>query len=639
MQNLVVFGQKISSYSARLFLTAALTALAGCGGGSPVPAGGTPGAPGTPTAATIQLLAGNSQMPSSGAAQIDVTAVVLSGTRQAVANRTVTFSTGSDSSAFFNNISAAGVSDANGLVTAKLNVGSNKANRTITLSATADGATGTNNVDVTGTTVTISGSSSLSSGATGTLNMTVSDSAGAPLPNVAVTVASQTGNTIELNPANGVTNNAGQVTAAVTASKPGNDVITATAAGASKTQSLSVSNASFAFTTPAGAAQIPLNTPTAVSVKWTNLGSAVVGSQVSFSATRGTITASAPTDASGNTPGVSISSASAGPAIISASGPGGTPAATLNVVFVATSASSVTVQALPGTVQPTTTSASQTNNTSTISATVRDAANNLVQNARVNFTITADPSNGSLSAPSAITDSSGIATVNYIAGRTSSPQNGVVISATVVDISGTQLTPPVSSSVALTVGGSALFVRLGTDNTIGTSATAPAAHTKTYLAIVTDSAGNPAPLGTPVRFVLRPSRYAKGYFTVPDTKWVQTVTKICLNEDLNFNGVLDTGEDTNANGLLDPAGVASVTGSALTDASGFAAATISYPKDHAKWVEVVLEARAGVVGNDPPNSTLPFFLMGLASDYTNKDISPPGELSPYGVGNVCTNTN
>ena len=638
MQNLVIFGEKISKYSARLFLTAALATLASCGGGSPVPAGGTPGVPGIPTAATIQLLAGNSQMPSSGAAQIDVTAVVLSSTRQAVSGRTVTFSTGSDSSAFFNNISAAGVSDANGLVTAKLNVGSNKANRIITLSATADGATGTNSVDVTGTTVTISGSSSLSSGATGTLTVSVSDSAGAPLPNVAVTVASQTGNTIALTPANGITNNAGQITAAVTASKAGNDVITATAAGASKTQSLSVSNASFAFTTPAGAAQIPLNTPTAVSVNWTNLGNAVVGSQVSFSATRGTITASAATDSAGNTPGVSISSASAGPAIISASGPGGTPAATLNVVFVATSASSVTVQALPGTVQPTTTSASQTNNTSTISATVRDAANNLVQNARVNFTITADPSNGSLSAPSAITDSSGIATVNYIAGRTSSPQNGVVIRATVVDISGVPLGTPVSSSVALTVGGSALFVRLGTDNLVGTSTTAPA-YTRIYLAIVTDSAGNPAPLGTPVRFALRPTRYAKGSYVVAGTAWAQNTTARCANEDLNFNGFLDSGEDTNGNSLLDPGGAASVTPSAATDASGFATATINYAKDHATWVEMVLEARAGVVGNDPPNDTLPFFLPGAAPDYNNKDIAPPGQRSPYGTGNLCTDTN
>lgn len=639
MQNFVVFGQKISNYSARLFLTVVLAALAGCGGGSPVPTG-TPGAPGIPTAATVQLLASNSQMPSSGAAQVDVTAVVLSDTKQAVAGRTVTFSTGADSSAFFNNISAAGVSDTNGLVTAKLNVGSNKANRTITLSATADGATGTNSVDVTGTTVVISGSSSLSSGATGTLTISVNDSAGAPLPNMTVAVASQTGNTIVLTPANGVTNSAGQITAAVTASKTGNDVITATAAGASKTQPLSVSTASFAFTTPAGTAQIPLNTATPVSINWTNNGAPVVGSQVSFSATRGTITASASTDGAGNTPGVSISSASAGTAIISASGPGGTPAATLNVVFVATSASTVTPQAIPGTVQPTTTSTSQTNNTSTISAMVRDASSNLVQNARVNFTVTADPTGGSLNAPSATTDSSGIASVTYTAGRASSPQNGVIISATVVDISGVAVSPPVApANVALTVGGSALFVRLGTDNTIGTSATTPVAYTKTYLAIVTDSAGNPAPVGTSVRFALRPSRYAKGYFTVPDTKWEQTVTVICLNEDLNFNGISDAGEDINGNGRLDPAGVASVTASALTDASGFAAATISYPKDHAKWVEVVLEARAGVVGNDPPNNTLPFFLMGLASDYTNKDISPPGELSPYGIGNVCTNTN
>jgi hypothetical protein len=312
-------------------------------------------------------------------------------------------------------------------------------------------------------------------------------------------------------------------------------------------------------------------------------------------------------------------------------------------VFVATSASTVTPQATPGTVQPTTTSASQTNNTSTISAMVRDAANNLVQNARVNFTITADPSNGSLNAPSAITDSSGTASVTYTAGTTSSPQNGVTISATVVDISGVTVSPAVpSASVALTVGGSALFVSLGTDNKVGTSDTASAAYTKIYNATVTDSAANPV-VGKEVRFVLRPTRYAKGFYS-PGTPWVQTVNVNCANEDLNSNGLLDLGEDINGNGRLDPFGVASVTASALTGANGVATATITYPKDHATWVEVVLEARAGVVGNDPPNDTLPFFLPGAAPDYSDKTIPPPGVISPYGYGdpaagnNVCTNT-
>ena len=333
MRNFFFISQKILRGSAWVLLAASLAVLAGCGGGSPASTTATTTTAPVPTAALVQLLVSSPQMPSSGATQVDVTAVVLSADRQAVAARTVTFSTGTDT-AFINNTSAAGVSDANGLVTAKLNLGANKSNRTISLTATADGAAGSNSVDVTGTTITVSGSSSLSFGATATLTFNVKDSAGAPLPNVAVTLASQTGNTIVPTPATGITNSAGQITATVTATKTGNDVITASAAGASKTQALTISSASLVFTAPAPVAtgttiQIPLNANTPVSVTWTSNGNPVAGG-VSFSATRGTITGSpATTGASGNAPGVAgvtISSASAGPAIISASGPNGTPA-------------------------------------------------------------------------------------------------------------------------------------------------------------------------------------------------------------------------------------------------------------------------------------------------------------------------
>jgi len=369
-----------------------------------------------------------------------------------------------------------------------------------------------------------------------------------------------------------------------------------------------------------------------------------VAGQVNFSATRGVVIGSpATTGTSGNAPGVAsvtISSASAGPAIISASGPSGTPAATLNVVFVATSASTITPQASPGTVQPTTTSASQTNNTSTITAMVRDAVGNLVQNARVNFTITADPSGGSLSAPSAITDASGTASVTYIAGGTSSPQNGVIISTTVVDISGVTVSPPVPpANVNLTVGGSALFVRLATDNTVGTSTTSSIAYAKAYIALVTDSAGNPVPAGTAVRFTLRPSRYAKGVYVQGTLTWIQLPSTVpaCVNEDVNFNGIVDPGEDLNFNGRLDPGNVAGVNGSATTDVSGFATATLSYAKDYATWAEVILEARAGVIGNDPPFTTQ-FYLPGAAPDYSVLTVPPPGAVSPFGVSDSCTDS-
>lgn len=645
-QNLL--NREISRFSAGLFLAATLAVLAGCGAGQALPSDPPAAAPGTAaaaTAATIQLLAGSTQMPSSGATTVDLTAIVLDAKKQTVTGRTVTFSTGADPTAFVSNISASGVSDANGVVTAKLNLGSNKSNRTITISATADSASASSTVDVTGTTITISGSSSLAFGASTALSFTVKDSAANVLPNITVSVASQTGNTIVLAPTTGITPGSGLITATVTATKAGNDVITATAAGATATQNLTVSTASFTFTAPTAVApattiDIPLGTPKAVSVNWKNAGAAVVGSTVNFSIGRGAITATSVTNAAGDTPGVTITSATAGPATITASGPGGTPAATLDVIFVATSASNATVQAVPGTVQVTSGSAAQTNNRSIITAVVRDAANNLVKNASVSFNLV-DPSGGSLQSSTGITDVSGITSVTYVAGPISSAQNGVTITATVNTVGGVAVVPAVTGTTNLTVSGQSLQVRLGTDNKVIVTPLPQNANTNTYLAVVTDAAGNPV-VGTTVQFALRPARYQKGFF-VPDsgnTRWVPFVTATCNNDDLNFNGILDPGESlvvfpTGVSPALRPGAVASVNATGVTDAAGIATATITYAKSYSLWTEVTLEARTSVTTNDPPTQTT-FFLSGAAEDYTPLTTAPPP--IPFGSSNSCFDT-
>jgi hypothetical protein len=641
-QNLL--NREISRFSASFFLAATLAVLAGCGSGQAIPTVpvAAPVDPATgPAVASVQLLASSPQIPSSGATAVDLTAIVLSATGQAVTGKTVTFSRGTDTSAYFSNLS--GVTDTNGVATAKLNLGSDKTNRTIALGATSDSATATNSIDVTGTTITISGNSSLAFGATTTLTFSVKDSVGTPLPNKTVSVTSKTGNTISLTPATGVTNSSGQITATVTAAVAANDTITASAAGASTTQLLTISSASFAFTTPAVSTEIHLNTATAVSVNWKDSGVPVAGSTVNFSSSRGTVTAASVTNAAGDTPGVIISSTTAGPAIITAAGPGGTPAVALDVVFVATSANTATVQASPGTVQYTTGSASQTNNSSTVSVVVRDAQNNLVKNASVSFNIT-DPSGGRLTSSTGITDISGTTSVTYVSGSTSSAQNGVVITATVNSVGGVAI-PVVTGTTTLTVSGQSLQVRLGTDNKTTVTPAPQNANTNTYLAIVTDAAGNPV-VGTTVQFALRPGRYQKGTF-VPDvatnTRWVLNVTATCANEDVNFNGILDlvgnvpgTGEDAvNSSGKLEPGAVASVNATGVTDAAGIAIATITYPKSFSLWTEVTLEARTTVTTNDPPTQTT-FFLAGAAPDYTPLSTAPPP--IPFGSSATCANT-
>src|SRR5262249_4080526 len=151
---------------------------------------------------------------------------------------------------------------------------------------------------------------------------------------------------------------------------------------------------------------------------------------------------------------------------------------------------------------------------------------------------------------------------------------------------------------------------------------------------VTDAAGN-AISGATVQFALRPGRYQKGFFTVFNGRWVLTnLNATCANEDINFNAILDPGEDFNGNGRLEPGGVATVNPTATTDSSGIAFAVITYPKSYAFWVEVTLEARTGVTSNDPP-TTQTFFLEGLASDYADPNVSPPGQTSPFGISGNC----
>lgn len=631
-----------------LLLVAMATLVSSCGGsGAPATTATTATAT---SAAVVQLTENSAQMPSAGNTTVTVTAVVLTAAGQAVSGQAVSFSTNGDPSAYFSSIS--GSTDANGTVTATLNLGANKSNRNISITATAGTAVGSNSVAVTGSTITISGTSSLTSGGSTTLTFNVKDSAGNPIA-TPITLTSQAGNT--LNPASGTTSGSGLFTTVVTASTTAaSDVISVSAAGAAATQNLNINSASFAFTAPVSNVLIPINTSTPISLTWTNGGVGVAASSVNFSASRGTITGAAATTNGSGVATASISSPSTGSTIISAAGPNGTPAASVNVSFYTNTASNISLQANPSTIAVTSGAAGQTSNSSVISVIVRDAANNLVQNAQVNFSDAVDVTGGYLSSSTATTNSSGSASVNYIAGGVSSPQNGVTISATVVSINGTAITPVVGN-VYITVSGQSLLIRLGKDNL---TASIPPQNQKIFTATVTDAGGN-AVVGATVTFKLRPIAYFKGFYTWGSAAWGQTLTATCASEDnggninppLANNGQLDVNifntltntpttitEDINGNGFLDPGnGTASVTGSGVTNSTGTATATITFSKDHATWVAFVLEARSSVNSNDPP-ATAAYTLTGVAGDYSSQTVAPPGVVSPYGVSALCTDS-
>jgi len=185
-------------------------------------------------------------------------------------------------------------------------------------------------------------------------------------------------------------------------------------------------------------------------------------------------------------------------------------------------------------------------------------------------------------------------------------------------------------------GGQPVLVRLGTDNLVQS---VPPLYKKLWVAVVTNTDGTPV-AGATVIFSLRSGRFLKGQYVQPPPPpfipqaWQQSPTVLCPNEDTNNNGILDAGEDLNGNGLLDSLGHSTVTTTGISDASGIAPATIVYPKDAASWSELTLLASSGV--GTPATAT--FFLVGLATDYSDLNVAPPGFFSPFGAGGSCANT-
>ncbi len=256
----------------------------------------------------------------------------------------------------------------------------------------------------------------------------------------------------------------------------------------------------------------------------------------------------------------------------------------------------------------------------------------------------------------------------------------MVIEARVVGTDNCDSQDPILSGpcdyIALTVAQQAIFVTLGTSHLLeeveGTNGTL---YAKPYSALVTDINSNPIE-GASVELNLYPTRYEKGFyipfFDGDGCVWgkVRTVTPsnglgiaddedhACDNEDvnrngiwdgaedlngngvldpgedLNGNGVLDRGEDFNANSVLDPGNIAEVPTAVTTDATGFGQFHVRYAREYT-WVEVELEARVAVAGSEDID-TARFFLPGLAADFRDCGISPPGQLSPYGQATTCS---
>ncbi|MFM2289337.1 MAG: hypothetical protein RL684_2480 [Pseudomonadota bacterium] len=574
---------------------------------------------------TVSVVTSDPQIPSDGSKSATITALVRDANNNVVQGAPVSFQASSGA------ISAlAAQTDATGSAKATLAAGSDPSNRTITVTVNSGSASTTIQVLVVGTTLSISGPQSLILGGSGSYTVVLANSAGQGIPNATVAVTSALGNMVSMPP---VTNVNGQTTFTVTAANGGSDSLTATALGLQKAYAVSVSTDSFTFSTPPNSTSVNLGVSQAVTVNWLSSGAPKAGQTITFSATRGTLSAAtAVTDASGNAT-VNISSTSAGPSIVSATGTGVSAQVTIN--FVATTPSQVAVQAGPATVA--------IGGSSTITATVRDASNNLVDGATVDFQVLSDPTSGTLQAASAVT-SAGIATTSYTAGQTSSGANGVQIKATV---RGTAIT----GTVSVTVGGQTVFLSLGTGNTVDINQ-GLAVYQITYTVFAVDATGA-ALANVPITLSVLPVAYGKGALGCPGgTNWTPVYTTaandpaaysgrtLCKNEDTDYTGNINSlvGKDYNTNGKLDPGNVAVVApSSASTNAAGRVDVTITYPRDHSYWVMVSLVAKT-TVGGTESSATSTFLLVGADVDY-KCNIGPPGPVSPYGIATTCANPN
>ena len=378
-----------------------------------------------PDAASIQLIASSPQLPSDqfGLTTVTITAIAKDANNNVISGIPIVFSADNNGTLIVD--AAVPFTSSAGVATAELsNSVGDARNRTITVTATDGTVSATLSVDVIGTTLTVAGPAALAQNDSAPYTVILADFGGVGIFGENITVTSANGNAISPASTNLTTGPDGDAQFMLTATQPGNDVVTVTGLGLTATQAVSISSDSFSILTPAANQELILsavpNTP--VTAHWSDINGPRVGEMILFTSTRGTLDfPSAVTDGNGDAT-VMIGSTIAGLAQITAENSAGTTTA-VAVEFVADTPATLTIQA-----NPTTVAVSEQSNISVI---VRDAQFNLVKNQVIDFLIVADDSFGQLSVGSAVTDSQGAATVFYTAGPVSGTPDGVTISATV----------------------------------------------------------------------------------------------------------------------------------------------------------------------------------------------------------------
>ncbi|WP_218352919.1 Ig-like domain-containing protein [Alteromonas lipotrueiana] len=573
-------------------------------------------------AATLDLYTSKVQLSSSGSDTAQLTALVKNAQSVLMQDVPVSFSAPSDSGVEIAVTQAQ--TDPSGRALATLSTENNAENRTITVTARVGELTQDIQVEIVGTEVTINGTQSVILNDTVTLTLRVQDSDGVAIANQTIDIVAQNG---QLSAASIQTGNDGQANVNYTGTASGKDIITAASLNAEASFGITVQEDDFLFS-QAPATEVSLNTPSTLSVSWLKDDAPFTGGRVSFTASRGIISAADTQTNSEGEASFTIESDNAGLAAITATGidnDGEEVSARIDVEFIAITPATLQADATPDILGP-------DGQKSTITAIVRDVNGNLVKNSVVTFNVD-DTSTGSIAPSQSTTDSNGVASTVFTSGSVTS-EDAVVVTAQVANDTA------VSDDVVLTVGNRPFDISVGTGNLL--EAPDNSTYLKEFAVFVTDSAGRPVSgealtvSVTPVKFSAE-GEYRKGFWLWNDEKslWEAQITASCANEDINSNGNLDAGEDTNNDQLLTPGIVGSIrfVGDGITDDNGQATLQYRYPKEYAVFTDVEIAVFARSTSSEASAYTR-YMLSILASDISSEASPPPA--NPFGANADCS---
>lgn len=644
----------------RLLSICSLLVLGACGGGggdpgAPAFGGGTGGGGNAPTASDLVLVLSSDSIANTGSETVTATVTALDGNRNALANVPVTIT--ADSDAVVTLSGTTNVTNASGVITATVSIGSNRTNRTIVVSARSGTLTRTANLSVVTSSQPVPAAADISlalsaptlansGSATVTATVTAVDTNRNAIAGIPITLRVDNDATIVVSSA--TSNASGIVTGTVSVgANKANRPIRVTAVSGTLTREAVVQVVGTRITATALPTVLSPGAAGRVEYRVTDSSNGPLASfPVRVVGVNGVVT-DAQTDINGAYVFAYTAPANSGTVDIRASS-GGVDNLTSVIVQSGTtsipavpegSVRSASVRANPSVVS-TNGNGSVTNRVEIRALFVGDA-NQPIQNIRVRFDLDGDANSigGTIGTGSTLvySDANGVALSSYIPGQRFSPTDGLTVRACWGYTDAQAEACAFSTRTTLTVISDALSVTLGTDNLVVTSD--DLVYSQRFVVQVNDSSGLARP-DVQVSPLLDLLSFSQGYWVRPAgaDSWGQVVTAAnCGNEDVNRNGVLELysngeAEDANGNRQLDPRKadvVVSFEGSNRTDSTGRVTVRITYPRNVGSWVRYNLTVAATGVSGTEGRANFGGTLI-VPIDAVRAEAEPPFVASPYG---------